>query len=130
MLTGRCFCGRIRFSASGAPRVHFCHCGMCRRASGGPFATLVWLPEDAVLWQLRPKLRRSSAIAQRGFCARCGTPLCLKYDESAEVAILLGAFDQADQLVPTYHYGIEARLSWVDIGRGLPEQITEEQFAV
>jgi hypothetical protein len=112
------------------PRVHFCHCGMCRRASGGPFATLVWLQQDGVLWEQPPTFRRSSAIAQRGFCAQCGTPLCLKYDESAEIAILVGAFDEADDLVPAYHYGVEGRLSWVDIGGGLPEQNTEEQFAV
>jgi hypothetical protein len=49
---------------------------------------------------------------------------------SAEIAILVGAFDRADELVPAYHYGVEARLPWVDIGRGLPGQITEEQLAV
>jgi hypothetical protein len=72
-------------------------------------------------------MRRSSLIAQRGFCLQCGTPLCLKYDNSDEIAILVGTFDRPEGLLPFYHYGIEGRLPWVDIGRGLPERRTQEE---
>jgi hypothetical protein len=97
---------------------------MCRRATGGPFAVLVWLPEQSISWNKPATSRRSSPIAERGFCDRCGTPLFLKYDGESDIALLLGAFDQADALIPTYHYGVEGRLSWVDIGHGLPENMT------
>lgn len=42
--------------------------------------------------------------------------------------MLLGAFDRAENLQPQYHYGVEGRLPWVDIGLGLPEQKAEERF--
>jgi hypothetical protein len=126
--TGQCLCGHITFTASRAPRVHYCHCSMCRRASGGAFAILAWLPQQSVIWSVSPALRRSSPIAQRGFCAECGTPLTLLYDDSAEIAVLLGAFDRPQDLKPQYHYGVEGRLPWVDIGQGVPEQKTEERF--
>jgi hypothetical protein len=126
--TGQCLCGQIRFSASQVPRVHYSHCSMCRRASGGAFAILAWLPQQSVVWSASPALRRSSPIAQRGFCADCGTPLTLQYDDSSDIAVLLGAFHRAQDLAPLYHYGVEGRLPWVDIRHGLPEQRTEEQL--
>jgi hypothetical protein len=129
MLTGHCLCGQIHFTASETPRVHYCHCSMCRRASGGAFAVLAWLPEQSLVWTGAPTLRRSSPIARRGFCKECGTPLCLKYDDSSEIALLLGAFDRPEDLPPTYHYGVEGRLPWIDIGQRLPAKSTEEQFS-
>ncbi len=40
MLTGRCLCGRILFEITGKlGPVIYCHCSMCRRASGSSFAT-------------------------------------------------------------------------------------------
>ena len=38
-MTGRCLCGKVTFTAEGVePHSHACHCGMCRRWSGGaPF---------------------------------------------------------------------------------------------
>src|ERR1700704_4247186 len=114
MYTGRCLCGEVTFEAFGMPRVHYCHCSMCRRATGGPFAVLVWLPEQSISWNKPAASRRSSPMAERGFCDHCGTPLFLKYDGESDVALLLGAFDQADALIPTYHYGVEGRLPWVN----------------
>src|SRR5919204_6476039 len=76
VLTGGCQCGRIRFRLDGEPRdVHYCHCSMCRRAVGNAFATLVWVPLDRLRWLgAQPAVWRSSAIAERGFCGRCGSP--------------------------------------------------------
>jgi hypothetical protein len=101
---------------------------MCRRASGGAFAILGWLPRQSLVWSASPALRRSSPIAVRGFCSACGTPLTLQYDDSSEIAVLLGAFDRPQDLKPRYHYGVEGRLPWVDIGHGLPDQRTEERL--
>jgi hypothetical protein len=126
MLTGRCQCGRVAVLVDGEPRdVHYCHCGMCRRAVGGAFATLVWCRTTQVRWTINePEVYRSSSIAQRGFCAQRGTPTYLAYDRSEQIALMLGLFDQPQTLVPSHHYGVESRLPWVDIGPGLPSQPT------
>ena len=127
MITGRCLCGAVRFSADSPPRdVHHCHCGMCRRATGAAFATLAWFRRDEIVWiEGEPARYRSSSIAERGFCARCGTSLTLHYDGSDQVAILLGALDRPGDFQPSHHYGIEGRLAWVDIQRDLPGRPTD-----
>jgi hypothetical protein len=90
---------------------------------------LAWVARDEVRWMFgTPTLRRSSPIAQRGFCRHCGTPLFLQYDASPEVALMLGVFDRPEDLVPAYHYGVESRLPWIDCGSQLPGKATKERF--
>jgi hypothetical protein len=62
------------------------------------------------------------------FADNAERPLTLQYDDSSEIAVLFGAFDHPQDLGPRYHYGVEGRLPWVDIGHSLPEQRTEERF--
>src|SRR4051812_46426208 len=91
-ILGGCLCGVVRFAAQAMPRsVHFCHCSMCRRWTGGAFAVLAWFPSTAVRWTSgEPTIHRSSNIAERAFCGTCGTPLFLRYDGSAELGIMAG----------------------------------------
>jgi hypothetical protein len=77
-------------------------------------------PGASVTWQTAPTWRRSSPLARRGFCASCGSPLCFQYDDSLNVSVSVGAFDQAGSLVPSQHGGIESRLSWVTVDLDLP----------
>ena len=130
--SGGCLCGQVRFDVAQVLRVHFCHCGMCRRATGSAFAVLAWVRRGDLAWSgaERPRQRRSSPLAQRSFCGACGTPLTLVYDGgAAEIAIHTGAFDEPDSRSPSYHYGVEGRLTWVDCGVGLPEKATDLQPA-
>lgn len=76
---GSCLCGGIRFTLSGAlPPIQVCHCGQCRRAQGGPFATNVPIRESQLHWLSGEDLVQvydSSDDKQRCFCRRCGSPL-------------------------------------------------------
>src|SRR3954470_23624946 len=107
-VSGGCLCGAVRFSVTSSPRsVHFCHCSMCRRATGGAFAILAWFKAKDLTWSAaRPLVRRSSHIAERAFCGACGTPLFLRYDGSDEVGLMVDALDQPEGFPPTYHYGV------------------------
>jgi hypothetical protein len=129
-LRGQCLCGHVRYEVDGPPlRVHYCHCGMCRRATGGPFAVLVWVRRDNVRWTPQPPaVRRSSPVAERGFCPECGTPLLLSYDGRGDIALTIGSLDSAASWAPGSHYGVEGRLPWADCGNGLPEASTKEKF--
>jgi hypothetical protein len=129
MMTGGCLCGAIRWSSSTEPRdVHHCHCSMCRRWTGGGFATLVWFAERALSWHGEPARFRSSPIAVRAHCGQCGTPLFLKYHSRDDVALAAGTLDEPQSLTPTDHYGIEGRVAWADIGRDLPGRRTRETW--
>lgn len=110
--------------------MHYCHCDMCRRATGSAFAVLAWVPSESVVWiNVTPTYRRSSPIAQRGFCSACGSPLSLFYDASAgEIALHVGTFDDPSRLEPRYSYGSRQRLGWVCCGIDLPHHDTEERW--
>jgi len=103
---------------------------MCRRATGSAFAVLAWIPQDSLRWggEGLPRERRSSPIARRSFCNRCGTPISLSYDGHDEVALHAGTLDHADAFAPGYHYGVESRLAWADCGAALPSRPTEEHW--
>jgi hypothetical protein len=101
---------------------------MCRRWTGGAFATFVWFDDDALVWHGTPAVFRSSPIAQRAHCGVCGTPLYLKYDSRADAAVAAGTLDQPQAVTPTHHYGIEGRLAWADIGHSLPGRETRESW--
>jgi hypothetical protein len=111
MVTGRCLCGAVRWSAAQPPKaVHHCHCGMCRRWTGEPVAY------------------RASPIALRTHCGACGTALSLAYDARDDIALTVGSMDAPASVVPTHHYGVEGRLPWADIGAGLPAKPTREHW--
>src|SRR6187549_2791530 len=76
MMTGHCLCGAVTFTAEKVETEHHaCHCGMCRRWSGG--APLMCTAVENVSFTGEDKLKRydSSQWAQRGFCGECGTSL-------------------------------------------------------
>jgi hypothetical protein len=130
-LTGGCLCGSVRYTAEGPPRVHYCHCNMCRKATGSAFAVLAWVAAKNLRWHgtATRRERRSSPIAARSFCPRCGTPLTLAYDDRPErLALHAGTLDEPERFAPASHYGVEGRLAWVDCGTGLPEKATAEHW--
>jgi hypothetical protein len=128
--TGGCLCGTVRWEALAAPKaVHHFHCGMCRRWTGSAFATLVWFDRADVAWQgAAPTIFRSSPIAIRSLCARCGTPVALAYDSRSDIALSVGTLDDPAAVTPGHHYGVEGRLPWADIGALLPVKQTRERW--
>jgi len=106
--------------------VSYCHCRMCQKATGGPFSVCANFARDAVAWSRPPSRRRSSPLAVRGFCEKCGTPLCFEYDDSEHVSLAVGAFDAPAGLRPTGHGGVESRLPWAGIDPDLPSERCDE----
>lgn len=128
--TGGCLCGSRRYQFRGdPPHSGYCHCDMCKRATGGAFAVLVQARRDALKWtKEEPAIYRSSPIATRGFCPSCGSPLFLQYDDDDLIRVTAGSLDRPEDIRPAGHYGVESRLDWADIGEGLPEEETKEKF--
>jgi len=69
--TGRCACGAVTFSVKAPKTYGACHCEMCRRWTGGVWMGVVALAEPVVTGEVTRWT--SSKIAERGFCARCGS---------------------------------------------------------
>ncbi len=75
--TGSCLCGAVTFEIENAPqKVGACHCGMCRKASGGIYLAL-HLTKDQVRFDGEESIAsyRSSDWAERCFCKTCGSSL-------------------------------------------------------
>lgn len=126
VLTGGCQCGAVRYATRMRPvKVHYCHCRMCQRAVGNVFAALVPVRKDSVTWTGEPGSFRSSSLATRGFCPRCGTPLSFAYDASRWICLTLGSLDAPAAVQPEIHYGVEGRLPWLRVDDGLPCEATD-----
>ena len=130
VLTGGCQCGAIRFALSAAPvKVSICHCRMCQKASGAPFASFADIERGDFAWTRgKPAAFRSSSIAERDFCAACGTPLSFRRIDGPRIEIMTGAFDRPDRVVPTQQFGTESRLGWVVAIANLPSQTTLQNY--
>ncbi|OJW27509.1 MAG: hypothetical protein BGO51_21705 [Rhodospirillales bacterium 69-11] len=115
VMTGGCQCGAVRYALYAAPeKVGICHCRMCQKAVGGPFFAWAGVPAADLVWTRgRPATFRSSSVAERGFCAACGTPLSFRYLSRLEaIDVSLGSLDHPDAVEPMHVMGVESRLSW------------------
>ncbi|PSJ61265.1 GFA family protein [Pseudaminobacter soli (ex Li et al. 2025)] len=118
--TGGCQCGAVRFRVEGAlGNASVCHCRMCQKASGGFYAPLVSVRGASLEWTRgEPSKFRSSNHVERGFCSNCGTPLT--YEAPDGVALMIGTFDDPEEIAPVIQWGVEAKLPYVDNVPNLP----------
>ncbi|MEX2519100.1 MAG: GFA family protein [Paracoccaceae bacterium] len=99
--TGSCLCGGVSYEAEGPLReVIACHCRQCRKTSGHhvaatavPNAALKLIEAGTLAWY------RSSPMAERGFCGRCGGNLFWRRIGGETTSIFAGTLD-AGALAP------------------------------
>ena len=121
---GGCFCGAVRYEASGTPRaLCYCHCESCRRVAGSP--AVAWGTFERARFRVtRGRITefKSSAPVVRGFCERCGS--CLTYSHESrpgDIDVTLATLDERARLAPTMHVWVADKLPWVSIDDGLPQ---------
>lgn len=127
-MLGGCACGRIRFEAAiDSDEAYLCHCRMCQRASGNVSLAMVAIDQADVRWSHEPDWYDSSVIADRPFCAECGTSLGFRYKKgSAKMDLTVAAFDDPSRFKPTSHFGAESiHEAWLDTAR-LPRTRSDE----
>lgn len=118
-LSGGCLCGALRYEISATPVVTcHCHCSLCRRASGAPYATWTTVPLSGFRWTRgAPASFRSSARAQRDFCSACGTQITFRLNAqtdggTATLDVTSATLDDPAQVSPTAHIWLSARVAW------------------
>jgi hypothetical protein len=130
-LAGGCQCGAVRYRLTAEPTgVNVCHCRMCQKASGGPFMAFggVRMSQFVVTHGAISSFA-SSDIAERGFCAQCGTPLTYQRLGSDRVSFTLGSLDEPNAVEPSTQLGAESRLRWLARSLGAPETPIEQWLA-
>ena len=117
LMAGGCACGRIRYRAEvTSDDAYLCHCRMCQRASGNISLAMIGIDSSAVAWEHEPAWYDSSPIAQRPYCAACGTSLGFRYhDTTSKMDLTVASFDDPSRFVPTSHFGAEGiHAAWLD----------------
>ena len=129
--TGGCLCGDIRYEVV-KPAIDsgYCQCKMCQRFSGAPIIAGVTFPKDGVRFSKGiPTYYRSSAIAERGFCPRCGSSLTYRPVArrwTGWIFIFAGSFDSGVEFSPEWHLGIESHVPWLSVSDELPKVRCDE----
>lgn len=117
VMTGGCQCRRVRYTVRiESDEAYLCHCGYCRRATGGVSIAFKNVAQADVTWtEAAPDFYQSSPIARRPFCATCGTPLGFQFLDSANMDLTVGSFDDPGFFRPTENFSIETMLpAWSD----------------
>ena len=128
-LTGGCQCGAVRYVLTARPTgSSICHCRMCQKAGGAPFMAFTGgvRQERFVFTRGAPAIYRSSEIAERGFCAVCGTPLTYRLIGRDRISVTIGSLDSPADVAPTAQLGVESALPWFAGLAALPASRTED----
>ena len=118
LITGGCYCGKVRFKANIEPIYQTnCHCSNCRRATGAQ--SVAWITvsrSDFKVEMGTPRRFRTDTGAWRTFCDMCGTSLTFERDtRPEEIDITTGSLDHPEDFPPTKDFFTEERLPWVGL---------------
>ena len=128
-LTGRCLCGAVSITITGAHReVDVCHCSMCQQWGGAMYAGIeaaafTITGEDAVATY------DSSAWAERAFCSKCGSHLWYKFKPTGNRTFLAGMFDLPEGLPIKHQIFIDEKPDWYDLAQDSPKKTGAEIIA-
>ena len=121
---GNCLCGAVTYQVHGPfnMMVH-CHCSMCRKHHGAPFATFFIVPVQGLRWlsgEASVCEYRSSTGRVRRFCGACGSVAPTLLDGHRVLlpgGNLLGELSAAGGV----HAYVGSKPPWHVIADGLPE---------
>jgi len=98
---------------------------MCQKAMGNLFGAFAGLPyEFFEVTRGEPSSFRSSDLAERLFCSKCGTPLAYAYVDRSRISVTIGSLDEPEHMRPLAQYGAEGRLLWLDEALATPATVT------
>lgn len=124
--TGACLCGAVRFSARFAGGgVDACHCGMCRKWSGGVF--LAAAAEDLAV-EGEVGAYRSSDYGERVFCKTCGTSLFWRMQDGSSAHVAVSALDDLSGLTLAQEIFIDDKPAFYDFANPT-RKLTGAEFA-
>ncbi|QUL39166.1 GFA family protein [Erythrobacter sp. JK5] len=129
-LEGRCLCGAVGITLTGAHReVDVCHCTMCARWGGSMYAGIEsdgfsLTGEDSITTY------DSSEWAERAFCTKCGSNLWYRFKPTGARTFLTGLFDDLPAGLPIKHQiFVDEKQDWYDLAQDTPMKTGPEIVA-
>lgn len=122
-ITGRCLCGKIRWSHPGPKtRNLMCHCDSCRRGISSAFSAVMGLELDKLEISGSYEDYHYTKESSRGYCANCGSRLWFKSDLwPTEVFMNVGVLDDPKAYVPDRHVVFDERIHWATPADDFPK---------
>jgi len=127
--TGSCICGAVTVSAEIGESVGACHCELCRKWGGGPLLALNGGEAVTFEGDANVVAYPTTDWATRGFCARCGTHLYIRVNQSGRYILPAGLFDLDAELNFDHQIFVDKRPSYYCFGNKTREQTGVEVFA-
>jgi hypothetical protein len=124
VLTGGCFCGRVRY-AIGAPlhAARSCHCSRCRKAFSGAGSAYAEIEPGSLTWVTGKSALVSYETAPGwglSFCGTCGSTVT--GTRNGEVhGVTLGCVDGDPGVQIAMHLYVGSRAAWDHIGGNAPQ---------
>ena len=122
--TAACRCGACLIEVDGEPLANLiCHCGSCRRRTGGPCGwTATFRAEQVQVLQGEFRLYRSEGAAgpvASSFCSACGTTLLFAPERAPGViGCAGGCFVDIPLAEPTLSASDDQRCAWLRVPEG------------
>lgn len=127
---GHCLCGKVKITAPSMSReVGVCHCGMCRRWTGGPLFAIDCGTDVTFDGKDSVGVYNSSDWAERGFCKHCGTHLFYRLKGNNQYILPVGIFDNAQGLVFDHQIFIEEKPEYYAFSNKTQNMTGAEVFA-
>ena len=125
--SGTCFCGSIKYTATGPVRnLCLCHCESCRRAAGAPF--VAWGSVEVGKFEITAgnmSIHESSPGVERGFCKQCGCSLTYKNQlREKDIDFTLASLEDPDVLAPKMQIFVVDKISWIESNADLSQYQT------
>tara|TARA_B100000700_G_C14820942_1_gene749892 strand:+ start:102 stop:506 length:405 start_codon:yes stop_codon:yes gene_type:complete len=119
-----CLCGNVRFIIYGNLRSVFnCHCSQCMKTHGNYAAytsckerDIKFLSKKTLVWY------KSSSIAKRGFCNKCGSSIFYKKFNTKFISISAGILKNPTKLKTKLHIYTRGKMDYYSISDKLPKK--------
>ena len=125
---GSCLCGQLRYEVDGPFAMMIsCHCSICRKHHGAPFATFAAAPLEGFRWISGADTLvgyESSPGSVRSFCPTCGSVAPLLMPHAGLVIVAAGTLDDDPGIRPQAHMFVGSKASWHEITDALPKHET------
>ena len=125
MALGACLCGAVRYELDGPfTMMMHCHCSMCRKHHGAPFATFVAAAQSGFRWRSGEEAvgrYASSPQGMRSFCRQCGSVAPMVLPEAGMAVAPAGNLDGDLGIRPQAHMFAGSKAAWYTITDALPQ---------